>query len=248
MRSPLFSVETTAVIAETPLAKQVKSAGDGLPVLDRTAKLFIGGKQARSDGNYTRGVYGPDGTLVGQAADGNRKDIRDAVEAAHKASGWGYRNSHARAQILYYLAENLSVRAGEFSVRVAAMTGRKNARAEVEAAIDRLFTYAAYADKYDAAIVFANVAGFAQEATVRIHWSTPMAAEIPWYVTEVPTVFVSLSLPNHLIDVPMVKTVIHAHAPSREAIRAVVEKIQGKSPFQGTFNENVFCDTFGTRL
>ncbi len=106
---------------------------------------------------------------------------------------------------------------------------------------------AAYPESYDAAIVFANVSGFAQEATIRIHWSAPMAAEIPWYVTEVPTVFVSLSLPNHLIDVPMVKTVIHAHAPSREAIRATVEKIQGKSPFRGTFNENVFCDTFGTR-
>jgi hypothetical protein len=48
-----------------------------------------------------------------------------------------------------------------------------------------------------------------------VQWSTPMAAEIPWYVTEVPTVFVSLALPNHLIDVPMVKTVIHAHAPRR---------------------------------
>ena len=107
---------------------------------------------------------------------------------------------------------------------------------------------AAYVDRYDAAIVFANVSGFAQEATVRIQWSTPMAAEIPWYVHEVPTVFVSLCQPNHLIDVPMVKTMIHAHAPSREAIRAAVEKIQGKSPFQGTFNENVFCDTFGTRL
>jgi len=106
----------------------------------------------------------------------------------------------------------------------------------------------AYADKYDAAIVFANVQEFAQEATVRIHWSTPMAAETPWYVHEVPTVFVSLTQPNHLIDVPMVKTMIHAHAPSREAIHAASEKIQGKSPFQGTFNENVFCDTFGTRL
>ena len=106
---------------------------------------------------------------------------------------------------------------------------------------------AAYADTYDAAIVFANVTGFAQEATVRIHWSAPMAAEIPWYATEVPTVFVSLAQPTHLIDVPMVKTLIHAHAPSREAIRAAVEKIQGMSAFQGTFNENVFCDTFGTR-
>lgn len=105
-----------------------------------------------------------------------------------------------------------------------------------------------YADKYDAAFVFANVKGFAQEAAIRIKWSTPMAAEIPWYVTEVPTVFVSLNQPNHLIDVPMVKTAIHAHAGSVEAIRATIEKITGKSAFQGTFNENVFCDSFDTRL
>ncbi|QOD03967.1 glycosyl hydrolase [Pseudarthrobacter sp. BIM B-2242] len=105
-----------------------------------------------------------------------------------------------------------------------------------------------YADKYDAAFVFANVKGFAQEAAIRIKWSTPMAAEIPWYVTEVPTVFVSLNQPNHLIDVPMVKTAIHAHAGSVEAIRATIEKIMGKSEFQGTFNENVFCDSFDTRL
>ncbi len=105
-----------------------------------------------------------------------------------------------------------------------------------------------YAEKYDAAFVFANVKGFAQEAAIRIKWSSPMAAEIPWYVTEVPTVFVSLNQPNHLIDVPMVKTAINAHAGTVEAIRATIEKIQGKSEFQGTFNENVFCDSFDTRL
>jgi beta-N-acetylhexosaminidase len=105
-----------------------------------------------------------------------------------------------------------------------------------------------YADKYDAAFIFANVKGFAQEAAIRIKWSTPMAAEIPWYVTEVPTVFVSLNQPNHLIDVPMVKTAIHTHADSVEAIRATIEKIMGRSEFQGTFNENVFCDSFDTRL
>ncbi|CAH0205025.1 Beta-N-acetylglucosaminidase/beta-glucosidase [Microbacterium sp. Bi121] len=106
-----------------------------------------------------------------------------------------------------------------------------------------------YADLYDAAIVFANVSGFAQEATVRIRWSTPMASEIPWYVTEVPTVFVSLQQPNHLVDVPMVKTMIHSYAPSREAIRATVEKITGASEFTGSFNENVWCgDIWGTRL
>jgi beta-N-acetylhexosaminidase len=107
---------------------------------------------------------------------------------------------------------------------------------------------AAYPEKYDAAILVANVTGFAQEATLRIRWSAPLAAEIPWYATEVPTIFISTALPNHLIDVPMVKTVIHAHAPTRETIRATVDKIQGLSEFQGTFNENVWCDTFGTRL
>ena len=60
-----------------------------------------------------------------------------------------------------------------------------------------------YANNYDAAFIFANVKGFAQEAAIRIKWSTPMAAEIPWYATAVPTVLVSLTQPNHLIDVPM---------------------------------------------
>lgn len=106
---------------------------------------------------------------------------------------------------------------------------------------------AEYSEKYDAAFIFASVKGFWQEATVRIKWSQPMAAEIPWYTTEVPTVFVSLFQPNHLIDVPAVKTVIHAHNSNREAIRATIAKIQGKSDFQGTFNENVFCDSLDTR-
>lgn len=105
-----------------------------------------------------------------------------------------------------------------------------------------------YAQKYDAAILVANVTGFAQQASLRLRWSTSLAAEIPWYATEVPTIFLSTALPTHLIDVPMVKTAIHAHAPTRETIRAAVEKIQGISEFQGTFNENVWCDAFDTRL
>ncbi|MBX3092920.1 MAG: glycosyl hydrolase [Cryobacterium sp.] len=105
-----------------------------------------------------------------------------------------------------------------------------------------------YAQKYDAAFLFANVAGFAQEGAIRIRWSSPMSPEIPWYVNDVPTVFVSLNQPNHLVDVPMVKTVVHAHNQSREAIRSAIGKIMGESEFQGTHNENVWCDTFGTRI
>ncbi len=124
--------------------------GTSLPPIDRTHKLYIGGKQVRPDGAYSRPVCGPDGTLVAEVGDGNRKDIRDAVEAAHAAKGWADRAPHNRAQILYYIAENLSARATEFATTLHRMTGRSEASCsqEVDAAISRLFTYAAYADKY----------------------------------------------------------------------------------------------------
>ncbi|MEO1452210.1 MAG: aldehyde dehydrogenase family protein [Pseudomonadota bacterium] len=122
-------------------------------LLDRTAKLYIGGKQARPDGGYSRAVWGPKGALVGHASLANRKDLRNAVEAAQAAKGWSKTHGHLRAQILYYIAENLSARHTEFADRLHAMTGATKAKAEVEVAtsVDRLFTYAAWADKYDGA-------------------------------------------------------------------------------------------------
>ncbi|HXE26268.1 MAG TPA: aldehyde dehydrogenase family protein, partial [Roseiarcus sp.] len=121
---------------------------------DRTAKLFIGGKQARPDSGYSYAVVDPSGRELGLAGLGNRKDIRNAVEAASKASGWGAATAHNRAQVLYYVAENLSVRAEEFARRLSAMTGTpaRAAKAEVEASIRRAFYYAGYADKYDGAV------------------------------------------------------------------------------------------------
>ncbi|HKP51270.1 MAG TPA: aldehyde dehydrogenase family protein [Chloroflexia bacterium] len=123
----------------------------GTPPIDRTPKMFIGGKQARPDSGYSTRIYGPDGDLLGEVGQGNRKDIRNAVEAAHAASAWGSATGHNRAQILYYIAENLSVRAAEFARQIRRMTGcsQKEASTEVEASIERLFTYAAWADKYD---------------------------------------------------------------------------------------------------
>jgi aldehyde dehydrogenase (NAD+) len=129
-------------------------AGFEQPALDRTAKLFIGGKQARPDGNYSRPVVSPKGKRIGEVGEGNRKDIRNAVAAARAAEGWSRASTHNRSQILYYLAENLSARKSEFAGRVAAMTGIAPAKAaaEVEAAIERLFAYGAWADKYEGAI------------------------------------------------------------------------------------------------
>ncbi|NRQ16817.1 aldehyde dehydrogenase family protein [Ensifer sesbaniae] len=141
-----------AAVAEPALKPVV---GDfAMPSVDRTAKLFIGGKQARPDGNYNRNVLSPKGKVLGEVGEGNRKDIRNAVVAAQAASAWSSATTHNRAQILYYIAENLSGRADEFADRIAAMTGASaaNAKAEVEASIARLFTYGAWADKYEGAI------------------------------------------------------------------------------------------------
>ena len=125
-----------------------------MPAIDQTAKLYVGGKQARPDGNYSRPVLSPKGKVLGEVGEGNRKDIRNAVAAAQGAAGWTSATTHNRAQILYYIAENLSGRAGEFAERIAAMTGASAsaARAEVDASISRLFTYGAWADKFEGAV------------------------------------------------------------------------------------------------
>ncbi|MFC0169233.1 aldehyde dehydrogenase family protein [Pseudoduganella danionis] len=129
-------------------AKATLATGGGFAI-DRTAKLYIGGKQARPDGAYSRAINGVDGSFIAEVGEGNRKDIRNAVEAAHKAGGWSKATAHNRAQVLYYIAENLAARADEFAARIAAMTGDRNAEKEVQASIERLFYYAAWADKYD---------------------------------------------------------------------------------------------------
>ncbi|MEQ9635324.1 MAG: aldehyde dehydrogenase family protein [Devosia marina] len=119
--------------------------------LDQTAKMYVGGKQARPDSGYNRPVLGPKGELVGEVGEGNRKDIRNAVEAARKALSWGTTAAHTRAQILYYLAENLDYRRDEFAARIKAQTG-EDGREEVALSVERLFAFAGWADKYDGAV------------------------------------------------------------------------------------------------
>lgn len=128
----------------------VKDASS-LPRLDRTPKMFINGKQARPDSGYSLTVKNHAGVAIGEVGDGNRKDLRNAVEAARGAEKWADATAYNRAQILYYLAENLSARADEFTARINQQTGADiaTARAEVEATIERLFNYGAWADKYD---------------------------------------------------------------------------------------------------
>jgi aldehyde dehydrogenase (NAD+) len=148
-------MKSAKALSETPPPKPdlgLELVGGGI---DRTSKLYIGGKQTRPDGGYSRPVAGPGGKLVGEVGDGNRKDIRDAVEAARKIQPkWGATAEHGRAQILYYIAENLDARAAEFADRLRLLRGVKAAktRLEVDAAVARLFAWGAWADKHEGVI------------------------------------------------------------------------------------------------
>jgi aldehyde dehydrogenase (NAD+) len=146
-RRPVHPVTDASAALAAPLAAE----GFGV---DRTAKLFIGGKQARPDSGYSLPVYGADGEVVGEVGEGNRKDIRNAVAAARSALKWTQATAHNRAQVLFYLAENLAVRADEFAHQLVKRTGVSEAaaRKEVDASVTRLFTYAAWADKFDGAV------------------------------------------------------------------------------------------------
>ena len=119
--------------------------------IDRTTKMYIGGKQSRPDGGYSEVVNGVNGEYIGEVSKGNRKDIRNAVEAAHSCSKWTSMTGHSRAQVLYYLAENLAIRREEFASRIVQMTNQSKSDGlkEVDLSIERIYTYAALADKYD---------------------------------------------------------------------------------------------------
>jgi aldehyde dehydrogenase (NAD+) len=158
-----LSAYTRPVGKAKPLTPIEGFKGKGAPedALDRTAKLYIGGKQARPDGGYSRAVYGRNGNLLGQAPLANRKDLRNAVEAARGAKAWSGMSGHQRAQVLYYIAENLVAREAEFATRINAMTGGRSGAKEVETSIRRLFTAAAWADKYDGQVHGVPIRGVA---------------------------------------------------------------------------------------
>ena len=124
----------------------------GTPGIDWTVKQYIGGKQARPDSGYSFPVYSNDGALIAEAPLGNRKDIRNAVEAARKAESWAKTTAHNRAQVLYFLAENASQRSADLAASLAHVMNKKQAEREVACAIERIFSYAAWTDKFEGTV------------------------------------------------------------------------------------------------
>ncbi len=173
-----------------------------LPAIDRTVKLYIGGKQARPDSGYSMQVRGRNGDSLGEVPLGNRKDIRNAVEAARKASAWGKSTAHNRAQVLYYMGENLAQRRDEVAHRLGQAVGETQAAAEVNASIERIFSYAAWADKFDGAVhnpPFRNIAIAMNEPIGTVAVICPPEAPLLGLVS---TVMPVLAMGNTAVVIP----------------------------------------------
>lgn len=172
-----------------------------MPPVDRTPKLYVGGKQARPDGGNVLPVLANDGALLGEVGRGNRKDIRNAVEAAHAASKWAKATAYNRSQVLYYLGENLAARADEFAARLERLTGTAG-RDEVEGAVRRCFAWAAWADKYDGAVhhtPLRNVTLAMPEALGVIGVLCPDEAPLLGFLS---TVLPAVAMGNRVVAVP----------------------------------------------
>lgn len=125
------------------------------PAINRTYRFLIGGKLARPDNASSFEVHSSSGELIGVVGDANRKDVRNAVEAARKAApSWETAPAHLRAQILYFLAENLSIHSKRFADIIANQTCRMMTctKKEVDKSIERLFEYAALCDKFEGTV------------------------------------------------------------------------------------------------
>lgn len=102
--------------------------------------------------------------------------------------------------------------------------------------------------KFDLAIYVACVDTASNQSVRRIDWMHLMAADAPWFVADIPTIFISLANPYHLFDVPMIKTFINAYTPNKETIEAVVDKIMGRSEFTGKSPVDPFCGVWGAEF
>jgi len=186
----------------SPAEGSEEETDTAVPAIDRTVKLYIGGKQARPDSGYSMQVRGRDGQSLGEVPLGNRKDIRNAVEAARKAANWGKSTAHNRAQVLYYMGENLSQRRDEIASRLAQAVGEEQAEAEVNLGIERIFSYAAWADKFDGAVhnpPFRNIAIAMNEPIGTVAVICPQEAPLLGFLS---TVMPVLAMGNTAVAIP----------------------------------------------
>ena len=172
--------------------------------IDRTLKFYIGGKQVRPDGGHSITTYNADGSLAAIVGSGNRKDIRNTVSAAVKAASWSSQSGHGRAQILYFFAENLAIRESEWIQRLETLCGvtKKQAKAEFDESLSRIFSYAAWADKYDGAVHSAPYRGVTMALPEPIGVLAQVAPESLPLLTTISLISPAIAMGNRVILIP----------------------------------------------
>ena len=195
-----------AQLSATPKQQIVKPKIPLKPVasIDRTPKLYIGGKQVRPDSGYSLPVYDASNQHIAEIPDGSRKDIRNAVEAANKAQSWTSTTAHNRAQVLYFIAENLEYRQEEFCQRISQLSGKskKEAQAEFELAISRIFYYGAWCDKYDGQIHSAPARAITLAMKEPLGNIAIVAPEEAGFLGMISTIMPAIAFGNRVIFVP----------------------------------------------
>lgn len=106
----------------------------------------------------------------------------------------------------------------------------------------------AVTEKYDLILYLVKLSTKSNQTVVRIEWSMPMGANAPVYMTSVPTIFISVENPYHLVDAPRVRTYINTYNSTTVTLQALVDKLVGRSPFQGASPVDPFCGMWDTAL
>lgn len=101
--------------------------------------------------------------------------------------------------------------------------------------------------RYDLVIYFANIKTASNQTTVRINWRPPIGYDAPWFVHEIPTMFISIANPYHMQDVPMIDTFINAYTANEFNVEMLVKKLNGESSFKGKSPVDPFCYQRQTR-
>ncbi|MBK8620751.1 MAG: aldehyde dehydrogenase family protein [Saprospiraceae bacterium] len=194
------------VVADDPKSKN-KPSGIKPPSIDITYKMYIGGKQVRPDGGNSIVLYNAAGEYLGDVPKGSRKDVRDAVEAAHANKSWANMTGHAKAQVLYYIAENLQKREDEWVSRIqqVSLLSKEKAQSEFDKGIERIFYYAAKADKYDGMVHHTVQKNVTLAMPEPIGVMAVVCPENSPFLGFISTLFPALTMGNHVVCVPAEK-------------------------------------------
>lgn len=137
-----------------PIDLRLVEDSDDSP-LDTTLRFLVNGELVRPDGEMCFAVMSSSGEYLGDVGNANRKDLRNAVSAAYKAKdSWADKGGDMRRKVLMFMAERLRLNRFRLASEILRQTGctSREAFAEVDLAIEQLFTWASWAVTYGGTI------------------------------------------------------------------------------------------------